>query len=190
MWSGSPPGFLEVRSQASLDLTRPHPARPGPCIAPLMLLVSNGHMRVLLQRVSHASVTIAGSLTAQIGAGLVVFLGVGRADTRLQAERVAQKVAQLRIFPDHQGKMNLTVADVFGELLIVSQFTLYADVRKGNRPSYSDAAKPDVAQELYEYFVGLCRARGFRVETGTFQAKMQVHLINDGPVTIMYDSES
>jgi D-aminoacyl-tRNA deacylase len=120
----------------------------------------------------------------------VVFVGVGHNDTRVEVERVVQKVVQLRIFPDAAGKMNRSLAEVGGELLIVSQFTLYADARKGNRPSYSQAAKPGPAQELYEYFVELCRNRGFRVATGTFQAQMQVHLVNDGPVTIMYDSES
>lgn len=147
-------------------------------------------MRALLQRVSEARVTVGGEVTGQIGVGLVVFLGIGRADTKAQAERVAQKVVQLRVFPDSAGKMNLSLGDVSGELLIVSQFTLYADARKGNRPSYSEAAGPAVAQELYEYFIGVCRKRGFRVQTGTFQAQMQVHLLNDGPVTIMYDSES
>jgi D-tyrosyl-tRNA(Tyr) deacylase len=147
-------------------------------------------MRALLQRVSEARVTVGGDVIGQIGAGLVVFLGIGRCDTKAEAERVAQKVVQLRLFPDGGGKMNLSLGDVSGELLIVSQFTLYANARKGNRPSYSEAANPEVAQELYEYFVGVCRARGFRVQTGTFQAQMQVHLVNDGPVTIMYDSES
>lgn len=147
-------------------------------------------MRALLQRVSEARVTVDGVITGQISAGLVVFLGVVRTDTKAQAEAVAQKVTQLRIFSDSVGKMNLSLGDVSGELLIVSQFTLCANMRRGNRPSYSDAAKAEAAKELYEYFVGLCRAKGFRVETGTFQARMQVHLINDGPVTIMYDSES
>ncbi|HEX3681850.1 MAG TPA: D-aminoacyl-tRNA deacylase [Bryobacteraceae bacterium] len=150
----------------------------------------NGYMRALLQRVSEARVTVDGVITGQISAGLVVFLGVVRTDTKAQAEAVAQKVTQLRIFSDSVGKMNLSLGDVSGELLIVSQFTLCANMRRGNRPSYSDAAKAEAAKELYEYFVGLCRAKGFRVETGTFQARMQVHLINDGPVTIMYDSES
>ena len=147
-------------------------------------------MRALLQRVSEARVTVGGLVTGQIGAGLLVFLGIGTNDTKAHADRMAQKVVQLRIFPDAQGKTNLSLADVSGDLLIVSQFTLYADVRRGNRPSYSEAAKPEVAQELYEYFVGLCRDKGFRVATGTFQAEMQVHLVNNGPVTIMYDSES
>jgi D-aminoacyl-tRNA deacylase len=153
-------------------------------------IVFNGCMRALLQRVSEARVTVGEVVTGQISAGLVVFLGIARTDTKVQAEEVARKVTQLRIFPDGGGKLNLSLADVSGELLIVSQFTLYADTRKGNRPSYSEAAKAEVAEELYKYVVGLCRGRGFRVETGTFQAQMQVHLINDGPVTIMYDSES
>lgn len=147
-------------------------------------------MRVLLQRVSGASVTAGGRVIGQINAGLVVFVGVGQNDTRLDVERVAKKVVQLRIFPDPAGKMNRSLAEIEGELLIVSQFTLYGDARKGNRPSYSQAAKPDAAQELYEYFIELCRNQGFRVATGTFQVQMQVHLVNDGPVTIMYDSES
>jgi D-aminoacyl-tRNA deacylase len=147
-------------------------------------------MRALLQRVSEAKVTADGFVTGQIGIGLLVFLGIGNNDTKSDAERVARKVAQLRIFPDEHGKMNLSLTDISGELLIVSQFTLFADATKGNRPSYSRAAKPDAALELYEYFIEVCRDRGFRVETGTFQAQMQVHLINDGPVTIMYDSES
>jgi D-aminoacyl-tRNA deacylase len=147
-------------------------------------------MRVLLQRVSEATVTVGGRVTGQIGTGLVVFVGVGHNDTRVEVERTVQKVVQLRIFPDAAGKMNRSLAEVGGELLIVSQFTLYGDARKGNRPSYSQAAKPGPAQELYEYLVELCRNRGFRVATGTFQAQMQVHLVNDGPVTIMYDSES
>ena len=134
--------------------------------------------------------TADGFVTGQIGIGLLVFLGIGNNDTKSDAERVARKVAQLRIFPDEHGKMNLSLTDISGELLIVSQFTLFADATKGNRPSYSRAAKPDAALELYEYFIEVCRDRGFRVETGTFQAQMQVHLINDGPVTIMYDSES
>jgi D-aminoacyl-tRNA deacylase len=145
-------------------------------------------MRALLQRVSRATVTTEGSLVAQIGVGLLVFLGVGEKDSTAEAERLAQKVVQLRVFPDAQGKMNLSLADISGELLIVSQFTLYADTSRGNRPSYSEAAKPNAAENLYEYFIALCRAKGFRVSTGVFQAHMQVELINDGPVTIMCDS--
>lgn len=134
--------------------------------------------------------TVEGSITGQIGKGLVIFLGVGRNDTRAQAERVAGKIVQLRVFPDEGGQMNLSLGEIGGELLIVSQFTLYGDARKGNRPSYSEAARPEEARELYEYLIEICRGKGFRVATGTFQAQMQVHLINDGPVTIMYDSES
>jgi D-tyrosyl-tRNA(Tyr) deacylase len=147
-------------------------------------------MRALLQRVSQASVSVEGAIVGQTGAGLLVFLGVGQGDTRATAERLAQKIVQLRVFPDAQGKMNLSLADILGELLIVSQFTLYAETSRGNRPSYSEAAKPDAAQELYDYFVSRCRALGFRVSTGIFQAHMQVALVNDGPVTIMCDSAS
>jgi D-aminoacyl-tRNA deacylase len=145
-------------------------------------------MRALLQRVSRASVTAEGSLVGQIGAGLLVFLGVGANDTKQEAERLARKVVQLRLFPDEEGKMNLSLADICGELLIVSQFTLYGDARRGNRPSYSEAARPETARYLYEHFVAICRGKGFRVSTGIFQAHMQVELINDGPVTIMCDS--
>lgn len=147
-------------------------------------------MRALLQRVSQASVTVDGSVTGKIGPGLVVFLGVGKMDTRSHAERVAHKIVQLRIFPDADGKMDRSLLDVAGELLIVSQFTLYADATRGNRPSYWGAANADLAEELYAFFVSLCRQKGCRVATGIFQAQMQVHLINEGPVTIMYDSES
>jgi D-aminoacyl-tRNA deacylase len=150
----------------------------------------NSAMRALLQRVTHASVAIEGSITARIGPGLVVFLGVGRSDTTAQAEWMARKIAQLRIFEDSQGKMNLSLLDLSAELLIVSQFTLYADIRKGNRPSYLQAAGADLARELYEFFIAACRAQGLRIFTGTFQAQMQVGLVNDGPVTIICDSES
>jgi D-aminoacyl-tRNA deacylase len=150
----------------------------------------NSPMRALLQRVTQASVAIEGSITARIGAGLVAFLGVGRSDTTAQAAWMARKIAQLRIFEDNRGKQNLSLIDLSAELLIVSQFTLYADTRKGNRPSYLQAAGADLARELYEFFVAACRAQGLRTSTGTFQAQMQVHLVNDGPVTIMCDSES
>jgi len=148
------------------------------------------NMRALLQRVSEATVSVDGSLIGQIGTGLVVFVGIGRTDTSAEMQRLAQKIVHLRIFPDAQGKMNLSVRDISGQLLIVSQFTLYADLRRGNRPSYSEAAKPDIAQELYEQFIAACRAAGTYVATGVFQAHMQVRLVNDGPVTIMCDSES
>jgi len=181
--------FSQERFYALLDLTRA-PGRDGKYIVCMTVFGFNGAMRALIQRVLEASVTVDGCVTGQIGKGLVVFLGVGRSDGRLEAERVAEKVAQLRVFSDEGGRMNLSVEDVGGELLIVSQFTLYGNAKKGNRPSYSEAANPEVARELYEYFIGVCQGRGLRVGTGTFQARMQVHLINDGPVTIMYDSES
>lgn len=147
-------------------------------------------MRALLQRVSQAAVTVGDSVTGEIGTGLLVFLGIGRWDTSAQAERLAQKILHLRVFPDRQGKMNLSVADIAGQLLIVSQFTLYADVSRGNRPSYTAAAPPQIAEPLYESFVAACRTQGMYVATGVFQAAMQVRLVNDGPVTIMCDSES
>ena len=147
-------------------------------------------MRALLQRVTEASVSVEGSITGEIGRGLLVFLGIKHDDTRLQAEQLAQKVVQLRIFPDSEGTMNLNVTEISGELLIVSQFTLYGDTRKGNRPSYSEAARPDLAAELYDYFVKICFEKGVRVATGVFQAHMQVRLVNDGPVTVMCYSEA
>jgi D-aminoacyl-tRNA deacylase len=147
-------------------------------------------MRALVQRVSKAKVVVGDTVTGQIGRGLLIFLGVRHNDTEAQAEHLAQKVVQLRIFPDEAGKMNRSVNDILGELLIVSQFTLYGDTRKGNRPSYSEAARPDSAERLYEYFVRVCRDKGVPVATGVFQAHMEVHLVNDGPVTLMCYSES
>ena len=147
-------------------------------------------MRILLQRVSEAAVIVDGVMTGQIQRGLLVLVGVRHGDTPADAERLAQKIVRLRIFPDAQGKMNLSLAQVAGQLLIVSQFTLYADVSRGNRPSYSEAAPAETAEMLYETFVAACRAQGMYVATGVFQAHMQVHLVNDGPVTIMCDSES
>lgn len=147
-------------------------------------------MRALLQRVSEASVTVNGKISGEIGTGLVVFLGVGLKDTRSHADQLARKIVQLRIFADVEAKMNRSLLDVGGELLVVSQFTLYADTRKGNRPSYSTAAGKETAQELYEYFIEQCRAAGARVSTGVFQAHMEVRLTNDGPVTILCETES
>jgi D-tyrosyl-tRNA(Tyr) deacylase len=142
-------------------------------------------MRALVQRVSEANVTVGGVVTGAIGRGLVVLLGIGRSDTELNAEQLAQKVVSLRIFPDAEGKMNRSAADMGAELLIVSQFTLYGDTRKGNRPSYSDAARPEIAEPLYGYFVEACRNFRLRIATGVFQAHMELHLVNDGPVTLM-----
>lgn len=150
----------------------------------------NSLMRAVLQRVSQASVAVEGSTIASIGVGLLVLLGIQKNDSATEAERLAQKLVQLRVFSDEQGKMNLSLAEIRGELLVVPQFTLYADISRGNRPSYAEAAKPEIAQHLYEYFVGICRAKGFRVSTGIFRAHMQVALVNDGPVTIICDSES
>jgi D-tyrosyl-tRNA(Tyr) deacylase len=147
-------------------------------------------MRALVQRVSEASVSISGRVIGEIGAGLVVFLGVGKYDTGENAAYLAQKIARLRIFPDDEGKMNRSVMEIAGGLLIVSQFTLYGDTKKGNRPSYSQAAVPEHARELYELFVNSCRRTGLTVATGEFQAYMQVHLVNDGPVTLLCSTES
>ncbi|HXE12546.1 MAG TPA: D-aminoacyl-tRNA deacylase [Bryobacteraceae bacterium] len=147
-------------------------------------------MRALLQRVSEARVTVDGVTIGQIGRGLLVFIAVHESDRVVQAEKLAGKIVRLRIFPDEQEKMNLSVADVCGELLIVSQFTLYGETAKGNRPSYSKAAPPEKALALYEMFVSLCRQSGLKVATGQFQAQMMVHLVNDGPVTLFCEAES
>jgi D-tyrosyl-tRNA(Tyr) deacylase len=146
-------------------------------------------MRALVQRVSEASVIVDCSIVGQIQRGLLIFLGIKQDDTEAQAEQLATKIAQLRIFPDSEGKMNLSLRDISGEMLIVSQFTLYGDTRKGNRPSYAEAAKPEKALMLYQCFIENCRSGGFPVATGVFQAHMQIRLINDGPVTIWCDSE-
>ena len=146
-------------------------------------------MRVVVQRVTEALVEVDGQVTGRIGAGLLVLVGVGRTDTRRHADYMADKVTGLRIFPDQDGRMNRDVREAGGSLLIVSQFTLYGDARKGRRPSFEGAAAPEQARALYEYFVDAARARGTPVQTGTFQARMSVHLVNDGPVTIILDSD-
>ena len=145
-------------------------------------------MRAVIQRVSHAKVTVNGEITGEIGRGLLVLLGVGAGDTRAEADYLVDKTIGLRIFEDAGGKMNLSVAEVAGALLVVSQFTLYGDVRRGKRPSFDAAAPPQAARELYEYFVEQIRAAGLRCETGRFQEMMQVELVNEGPVTILLDS--
>jgi len=145
-------------------------------------------MRAVVQRVSRARVTIEGETVGEIGNGLVVLLGIARDDTKDDADYLAAKIAALRIFDDAEGRMNLSVKDVNGGLLVVSQFTLYGDVRRGLRPSWSDAAPPEVAEPLYEYFVESSRKLLGQVETGSFRKMMQVELVNDGPVTILLDS--
>ena len=146
-------------------------------------------MRAVIQRVSRAKVTVAGEVTGEIGMGLLVLLGVGQQDAESGADYLADKTAGLRIFEDDAGKMNRSVVDVGGAVLVASQFTLYGDVRKGKRPSFDDAARPERARALYERFVERMRAVGLRCETGRFQEMMQVELVNDGPVTILVDSE-
>lgn len=145
-------------------------------------------MRAVVQRVSRAKVTVNGEATGEIGPGLLVLLGVGQGDTRAEADYLAEKTIGLRIFEDAGGKMNLSVVDVGGAVLAVSQFTLYGDVRRGKRPSFDAAAPPQQARELYEYFVEKIRAAGLRCETGRFQEMMKVELVNEGPVTILLDS--
>ena len=145
-------------------------------------------MRAVVQRVSRARVSMNGEGAGEIGLGLLVLLGVGAGDTRAEADYLVDKTIGLRIFEDAGGKMNLSVAEVGGALLVVSQFTLYGDARRGKRPSFDAAAPPEQARELYEYFVERVRAAGLRCETGQFQETMQVELVNDGPVTILLDS--
>ncbi len=145
-------------------------------------------MRAVVQRVTRAKVTVDSEIIGEIGNGLVVLLGVARDDTKLDAAYLAEKIAALRIFDDQEGKMNLSVKDVNGGVLIVSQFTLYGDVRRGLRPSWIDAAAPEVAEPLYDFFVRQTRTMVPEVATGSFRAMMQVELVNDGPVTILLDS--
>lgn len=144
-------------------------------------------MKALIQRVKRASVTIGGELYSKIDKGLLVFLGVEKGDTVENCEKLSQKVLNLRIFEDENDKMNLSVNDVNGEILVVSQFTLCGDCKKGTRPSFDKAAHPDIAVKLYEDFVGKMRASGLKTETGKFRAMMDVELVNDGPVTFMVE---
>jgi D-tyrosyl-tRNA(Tyr) deacylase len=145
-------------------------------------------MRAVVQRVTRAKVTINNEIVGEIGNGLVVLLGIARDDTKLDAAYLVDKITALRIFDDQEGKMNLSLKDVQGGVLIVSQFTLYGDVRRGLRPSWIDAAAPEVAEPLYEFFVRQTRTMVDEVATGSFRAMMQVELVNDGPVTILLDS--
>ena len=145
-------------------------------------------MRAVIQRVSQASVTVEGEITGQIERGFLVLLGVGNDDTESDAVYLAGKAVGLRVFEDAEGKMNLSLADVGGAMLVVSQFTLYGDARKGRRPSFVEAARPEKANQLYESFCAEVRGQGIRVETGRFQKHMDVALVNDGPVTLLLDS--
>jgi D-tyrosyl-tRNA(Tyr) deacylase len=146
-------------------------------------------VRLLIQRVIKAQVTVGEQIVGSIGPGLLAFVGIREGDTEADAEKLANKLVHLRLFPDAEGKMNLSLLDIGGELLIVSQFTLYAETSKGNRPSYSQAARPETARPLYDLFVSKCRAKALKVETGVFQAHMVVDIVNDGPVTISCQSE-
>ncbi len=145
-------------------------------------------MRAVVQRVSRASIKVEAETLGEIGKGLVVLLGIARDDTERDAEYLVSKIGALRVFDDSEGRMNLSVTDAGGALLVVSQFTLYGDVRRGLRPSWIEAAGPEVAEQLYEFFVTRARAHIGEVTTGRFRSRMQVELINDGPVTILLDS--
>ena len=141
-------------------------------------------MRVILQRVTEASVKVDGKIVGEIGKGYVVLFGVGNNDTKEIAEKMADKIQKLRLFPDENGKTNLSIEDINGEVLVISQFTLYADARKGTRPSFAEAGAPALAEELYEYFLELCETRFKKTAHGCFGEHMDVSLINDGPFTI------
>lgn len=146
-------------------------------------------MRAVIQRVSSAAVHVAGEVVAAIGEGLLVLVGVGREDAEGDADMLAKKIALLRIFPDTDGRMNRSLVDIAGELIVVSQFTLYGDVRKGRRPFFGDAAEPELAEPLVNRVITAAQAHGIRVSGGRFGAHMQVHLVNDGPVTILIDTK-
>lgn len=146
-------------------------------------------MRAVLTRVKSASVTVAGEVVGRIGPGFLILLGVTHNDTEAQAVKLADKLTGLRIFEDESGKMNLGLEAVNGQILVISQFTLYANCKKGRRPEFLSAARPEVATPLYEKFVELCRDKGFHVETGRFGAEMLVESINDGPLTIVVDTD-
>lgn len=145
-------------------------------------------MKFVIQRVTKASVTVGGTCIGSIGKGVMVLIGVGAEDTKEIADRYVKKLLGLRIFEDADGKTNLSLKDVNGELLLISQFTLYADCRKGNRPSFINAGAPALAMELYEYIIESCKAAGYPVQTGEFGADMKVELLNDGPFTIVFDN--
>lgn len=144
-------------------------------------------MKFVIQRVTEASVTVDGACIGKIGKGFLVLIGIGGEDTKAEAERYVKKMLGLRIFEDENGKTNRSLADVGGELLLISQFTLYADCKHGNRPSFINAGAPDMANELYEYIIELCKEAGYPVQTGSFGADMKVSLLNDGPFTILLE---
>lgn len=146
-------------------------------------------MRAVVQRVTRGKVTVGDEITGEIQKGFVVLLGIGVDDTEKDIEYLADKIINLRVFEDDNGKMNISLLDTKGELLVVSQFTLYGDCRKGKRPGYDKAARPEIARQLYEKFVIKCREYGAKVETGRFQAMMNVEIYNDGPVTLLLDSK-
>lgn len=145
-------------------------------------------MRFVIQRVNSSSVSIEGNTVGAIGKGFLVLIGIEDGDTKAVADKMVSKLLGLRIFDDENGKTNLSLKDVGGELLLVSQFTLYADCKKGNRPSFNKAGKPDFANDMYEYIIGKCKDEKYKVETGRFGADMKVNLLNDGPFTIILDS--
>lgn len=144
-------------------------------------------MKLVIQRVKHAKVEVENKIVGKIGQGFLVLLGVGPQDTKETADYLVQKLIKLRVFEDENGKMNLALKDINGELLVISQFTLYADCTGGNRPSFTLAAKPDKANELYEYFISKCEGENVKVDHGIFGADMKVELLNDGPVTIILE---
>ena len=144
-------------------------------------------MKVVLQRVSEASVTVDGEITGSINKGYVVLLGIGEGDTKEQVDKMVEKIKKLRIFADENDKINLSVEDIGGEILVVSQFTLYADCRKGNRPSFTNAGSPSLAEELYDYFIETSRGKFKKVGHGVFGAHMHVSLVNDGPFTVILE---
>lgn len=147
-------------------------------------------MKIVVQRVKHAQVEVEGKIVGKINNGFMVLLGVTHGDTEKEADYLVKKLCKLRVFSDENGKMNLSIKDIGGELLIISQFTLYANCKDGNRPSFIEAAKPDKANELYEYFCKECEKNEIKVEKGIFGADMKVSLLNDGPVTIIIEKES
>ena len=146
-------------------------------------------MKIVLQRVKNASVSVDGKIIGDIGKGYLALLGVSNTDTKEIADKLSDKISKLRIFEDENGKTNLSASDVGGEILIVSQFTLYADCKKGNRPSFTNAGSPELANELYEYFIEICKPKFKKVAHGEFGADMQVSLVNDGPFTVILDSD-